>query len=122
MHTPPLSLEAIDDHAVVTEARREKHATESAAAIERHGIRTFSQTAMAAIETAHHASVCLVGLEQIEKGSTAPPERVALQVERLGRIDADAANDVAPSVYNEGVAAGLPTSPLPPPTAPTGFR
>jgi hypothetical protein len=45
------------------------------------------------------------------------------QIQHLASLfHADAANDVAPSVYNEGVAAGLPTSPLPPPTAPTGFR
>ncbi len=34
----------------------------------------------------------------------------------------DGPNDVAPSVYNEGVAPGLPPSPLPPPGDAPGFR
>ena len=45
------------------------------------------------------------------------------QIQHLASLfHADAPNDVAPSIYNEGVSPGLPTSPLPPPSAPTGFR
>ncbi len=88
MHTPPtrLRLQPIDNHAIVTEARGEERAAESAAAIERDCVRAFNQAAVAAIETAHHASVSFVGLEQFEKSSATPPERIALQVERFGRI------------------------------------
>ena len=45
------------------------------------------------------------------------------QIQHLASLfHADAPNDVAPSIYNEGVQAGLPPSPLPPPSAPAGFR
>ncbi len=45
------------------------------------------------------------------------------QIQHLASLfHADGPNDVAPSVYNEGLAPGLPTSPLPPPSDPTGFR
>src|SRR5690349_4300223 len=92
MHTVTMSLrlhlDAIDDNAVVTEARREQRATESAAAIERDRIGTFDQTAVPAIESAHDAPVRLVRLEQLDEGPTAPPERIALQIERLRRIEA----------------------------------
>ena len=45
------------------------------------------------------------------------------QIQHLASLfHADAPNDVAPSIYNEGVRAGLPASPLPAPSAPTGFR
>jgi hypothetical protein len=45
------------------------------------------------------------------------------QIQHLASLfHADAPNDVAPKEYNEGVAPGLPQSPLPPASAESGFR
>ncbi len=68
------------------------------------------------IEACEARDIQMYGGGQFELG---PGRR---QIQRLASVFyADAANDVAPSEYNEGPAnAGLPRSPLPPPEGP-GF-
>ena len=72
-----LCFETVEDHTIVTEARGEECAAESAAGIERDRIRTFDQSTVSPIRAAHHASVCFIGLEQLDERSDAPPERIA---------------------------------------------
>src|SRR5690606_37044267 len=80
------SLEHLEDPALGIEAGGEKRAAEAAAGVERNDVRRLDEPGMARIVAADHAAKPRKRAG-IEEAAAAPPERVALRVERAREVE-----------------------------------
>src|SRR5579883_1099755 len=81
-------FDRFEKRALGREAGGDQPAAEAAAAVERDCVFALAQAAMAAIETADDAAEAVIGGLEFENIDPSPPQHIALEVERLARVDA----------------------------------
>src|SRR5690348_14671278 len=81
-------LDLVEQRTVRCNAGGDEAAAKAASRIERNRVRTLAQPAMLPVETAHETAEAGKRRGERQHVAAAPPERVALQLERLLRIDA----------------------------------
>src|SRR6185437_358484 len=102
-------FEVIDDVAIGREARRYQRATEAAAAIDRHGMTRFDDAGVTRIDATHDTLETSEGRLELKDVAIAPPEGVALEIERLLGIDAGMDEEQRAVIGEGGTQARRPT-------------
>src|SRR5882724_3834543 len=82
-----LRRQRLAHRAVGGETDGQQLAAETAASVERGDMCRLDQPVMLAVEAADDAAEVAIGLANLEQSIAAPPERVALRIERPRRID-----------------------------------
>src|SRR5690242_17123246 len=100
---PGSDLDVIEQGTVRGDTGGDEPATKAASRVERERIGTLAQPAMLAVEAAHQTTEAGVWRGHRQHVTSAPPEGVALQLERLFGID-PGMDEEHPAILGEGGA------------------